>query len=353
MKRAVKISLKFATAKKRYRLDHLLRRLRKLTNRYIDFIWINGGKLDAATLNAVPCKCLSYRQRADCLKYALEIIASTKASAAALGKTPCKPCLRRSFKFSSLTATIEKGKGSFDYVLKISSVTPGHRIVIPFKSHKRLNHWLDKPGAKLLNGCIIKDEMAVLWIDVPNLPEKTKGDELGIDIGLNKLIATSEGEFIGISIKNLCSKIRRKQPGSQARQRAHRERDNYIRWAVKQLPWERIKIIAVENLKHLKRGKKPNRSKNFRKTIAPWTYCQVIERIKHLAAENRVALHFVDPRNTSRTCPSCGKVAKENRQGEKFRCIVCGHNADADTVGAVNIIARTCSNSRQSMVAGS
>jgi putative transposase len=28
----------------------------------------------------------------------------------------------------------------------------------------------------------------------------------------------------------------------------------------------------------------------------------------------------VDPRNTSRTCPTCGQVSKENREREMFEC---------------------------------
>lgn len=47
----------------------------------------------------------------------------------------------------------------------------------------------------------------------------------------------------------------------------------------------------------------------------------------------------VDPRNTSRTCPACGHVAKENRPTqEKFHCVACGHSAHADVVGALNVL---------------
>ncbi|MFF4419356.1 RNA-guided endonuclease InsQ/TnpB family protein [Streptomyces sp. NPDC001549] len=47
----------------------------------------------------------------------------------------------------------------------------------------------------------------------------------------------------------------------------------------------------------------------------------------------------VDPRNTSRTCPECGHVDKENRPTqEKFHCVSCGHQAHADTVGALNVL---------------
>ncbi len=188
MQRSIKVSLSFATAKKLRRLDHLLRRLRCLSNRYIDLLWDKGGDLDAATLNAIDCTHLGYRQRCDCLNYAREIIAGTRASAKRLGIAPSKPRLRRSFKFSSLTALVERGRGSFDYVLKISSTVADKRIVLPFRAHKRLNYWLAKPGAKLLNGCIIKDSEAVLWIRIPDELVKTEGDELGIDIGYNKLM---------------------------------------------------------------------------------------------------------------------------------------------------------------------
>jgi putative transposase len=47
----------------------------------------------------------------------------------------------------------------------------------------------------------------------------------------------------------------------------------------------------------------------------------------------------VDPRNTSRRCPACGHTVKENRPTqETFHCVSCGHNAHADTVGALNVL---------------
>ncbi|WP_406226480.1 transposase [Streptomyces albidoflavus] len=45
----------------------------------------------------------------------------------------------------------------------------------------------------------------------------------------------------------------------------------------------------------------------------------------------------VDPRNTSRTCPQCGHVDRENRDGEKFQCTACDHRDHADRVGAWNV----------------
>ncbi len=49
----------------------------------------------------------------------------------------------------------------------------------------------------------------------------------------------------------------------------------------------------------------------------------------------------VDPKNTSRTCPSCNHIAKENRESQAvFKCVACGHQAHADHVGALNVLRR-------------
>jgi len=49
----------------------------------------------------------------------------------------------------------------------------------------------------------------------------------------------------------------------------------------------------------------------------------------------------VDARNTSRTCPECGHVAKENRVSQaKFQCTACMFTANADHVGATNVLNR-------------
>ncbi|MGV9707031.1 RNA-guided endonuclease InsQ/TnpB family protein [Streptomyces sp. NPDC003483] len=62
--------------------------------------------------------------------------------------------------------------------------------------------------------------------------------------------------------------------------------------------------------------------------------------ILHAKAESAGReLIAVDPRNTSRTCPTCGHVSAENRPTqEKFHCVSCGHSAHADTVGALNVL---------------
>ncbi len=49
----------------------------------------------------------------------------------------------------------------------------------------------------------------------------------------------------------------------------------------------------------------------------------------------------VPPQNTSRCCPACNRTAKENRiTQEKFECVRCGYQNNADVVGAINVLLR-------------
>ena len=49
----------------------------------------------------------------------------------------------------------------------------------------------------------------------------------------------------------------------------------------------------------------------------------------------------VPAQNSSRTCPCCGHVAKENRQTQaNFECVECGYTENADVVGALNVLTR-------------
>lgn len=349
MKRAIKISLGLATAAKQHRIAALRREVLACAQRYIHLLWTGVGRLDASTLRRVPGGSLSYRHRSNCLKIALEIVASTRKAAKATGVSASCPVIHGAIRLGSLVAKIEPGEGSFDYVLNISGLVSGEPIVIPFRGHRRLNYWLSKQGAELLQGCTLGDGWAALWVDVPDQETKI-GTALGVDIGVNKLLVDSNGHRYGTEIKDVCARVRRRKPRSRGRLRASRARKDYINRAVKQLPWGTLGTLGVERLKNLKLGKKPGRGKTFRKAIAPWTYRQAIARIEMLAQENRVRLVDVDPRNTSRTCPICKTVAKESRVGEHFCCVSCGFAADADHVGAVNVLVRAHPNSHQSMV---
>jgi hypothetical protein len=48
----------------------------------------------------------------------------------------------------------------------------------------------------------------------------------------------------------------------------------------------------------------------------------------------------VNPAYTSQMCPHCGFVNGKNRNGDRFKCLNCGLEQDADRVAAMNLKAR-------------
>ena len=341
MRRAFPVTLKFATARKRRAICALLQAYRAAINFYIAALWENPGKLNAETLARLSDTRLSERYKSQALKQALEIVVSTKRSAKALGKRVSTPTFKGSATLDAKFVSVEAGRGIFDLVVRLSCLASGHRLTLPTKRTKPLNKWLSVPGAKLVQGASLSENQLVLWVDIPEQATKSQGKVLGIDIGVNKLVSDSDGNHYGTDFKSVRDKIRRRKPRSKARYQAFKERDNLINRSLNQLPWTDLMVVGVERLHDMKRGKRKGRGKTFRKAIAPWTYRQVLTRIEHKAQENRVRLVEVDPANTSRTCPTCSAARKENRRGEHFKCLSCGYMADADTVGALNVLART------------
>jgi IS605 OrfB family transposase len=341
MRRAVKVTLQFATERKRQTIAVLLEAYRAAVDFYIRSLWEKPGQLDKATLARLTQTRLSERYKSQALKQAIEIVVATKKSAKELGVPATCPIFKGAAVLDAKFATIEEGRGSFDLVVKLSVLKKGERLTIPTKRTAVLNKWLDKPSARLIQGCALSENSLILWVEIPDAEVKTEGAVLGVDVGVNKLLADSNGSFYGEDFKKLRDKIKRRKPGSKGRTRAHRERENLINEAANQLPWGAINTIGVEALHDMKRGKKKGRGKTFRKAMAPWTYRRVLNRIEDKAQENRVRLVRVDPANTSRTCPDCGAVHKENRKGKKFRCVICGRTGHADTIGATNVLDRT------------
>lgn len=140
MTRAVRISIDLATAAKRARLSAFLREYRTAANFYAQSVWDERGALDAATFRRYTGGSLGYNQRMSALKFALESVISTRKAARASGRTGRCPVFRRAVQLSNSICNVEAGRGAFDFVLKVSSLTPRERIVIPFKSHARLNY---------------------------------------------------------------------------------------------------------------------------------------------------------------------------------------------------------------------
>jgi len=342
MLRSFKISISHLTQEKKKALQAYRRELLHAVNSYIPSLWIEKGKLDAKTLKRLNSGSLGYRQKTEALKFSLETVISTKKSAKALKVKASVPKVEGAIRLSINTCKVEKFRQEhFDYCVRISGMKKGSPIEVPIKSNRALNRWLKKPGAKLLQGCQLSNKYISLFVEVPDTPLKTKGDTLAIDLGYNKLCVDNKNRRYGIKIKELCQAVARKKQGSIAKRRAIKRRDDYIAKVIKNLPWDEIQVLGIEDLTNLKKNTSKKSYKKLRKQMAPWAYSQVVMRIRNKSEENRVHLLEVDPKNTSRICPLCGWESIKNRSKESFHCKQCGHKADADYVGSLNLLRRT------------
>ncbi|ABA58658.1 Transposase, IS605 OrfB [Nitrosococcus oceani ATCC 19707] len=97
--------------------------------------------------------------------------------------------------------------------------------------------------------------------------------------------------------------------------------------------------IGLENLKHIRARVKANKAQ--RKRLHNWGFAQLRAFIEYKAKRAGVPVVIVDPRNTSRECPACGRIDKANRPTQsEFRCVECGHSNHADHNAAGNIARR-------------
>lgn len=337
MKRAVKLSLKFCTARKRRLLHALVVEQRAAVNTYLPHCH-EGAKLDKVTKALYTGGRVTSRQASAALNQAVSI---TTANQTRHRGRAVRPTLKGAVTFSN-TCQVQPGRCSFDYVIKLACLKRGEPVHIPVRGTAVLTKWLSMPGASLVQGCALSENNVVVWVDVPDSPLRESGTAGAVDIGMCKLLTYTDGQdhtFEGAEFKRLSEKLQRKRPGSNACRRARIERDEYIDATVKSLPWEKLNLLIIEDLKGLKTGKSPKRSKQFRKKQTPWRYCHIIKRIEQTAEANRVRLVRVDPAFTSQYCQACGTVSALNRAGELFRCVSCGHTGDADLIGARNILA--------------
>lgn len=342
MRRAVKINIsKFTTKSKLRKLNALYESYRGAINFFIKSLWHERGKLDKVTLARLQNTRLSERYKSQALKQAIETVIATKKSAKALKRKAKVPNFNGGMVLDAKFVSIEDGRNSFDIWLKLSTLKSGKRTWFPLCKTKMFNKWMSLPLAKLIQGaCLTKnksgDWYAVLWIELPDLPEKTNGEVVGCDVGFNALFALSSGQLIGEEIKRLSKKAARKVAGSKARQKARSEVKNYINRQFKLLPWSEMQTLVLEDLRGIKHGKRKNRSRTFRRNLSAWAVGYVRSRAEMLAQENRVHLGYSNPYKSSQECSQCGCVDRKNRCGDWFLCVRCGHAENADTNAAKN-----------------
>jgi putative transposase len=236
---------------------------------------------------------------------------------------------------------------------------------------------LHRPVKGIPKAITVRREGRRLWVtircvDVPAEPLPATGKEVGIDLGVTVLVATSDGTLItnrrhaqraGVRLARAQRDLATKQRGSRHRRRAvervaaaHRrvrnQRSDTLHKLSRQLVHDHDLIVherlVVSNLVQRPKPRPdgagtygPNGAgakSGLNRCIHDAGWGQLLAMIAYKAESAGRTVIAVDPRNTSRTCAHCGHVSAGNRRGAVFECQACHHEAHADTNAAVNIL---------------
>jgi putative transposase len=121
------------------------------------------------------------------------------------------------------------------------------------------------------------------------------------------------------------------------RRRNQIELERQINTALNQLFSQRQPTILVTEKLDL-RGKA--KSKKMSRQVSLWPRGILQERTDFKASTVGCRREQVNPAYTSQMCPHCGFVNGKNRSGDRFKCLNCWHEQDADRVAAMNLKAR-------------
>ena len=124
-------------------------------------------------------------------------------------------------------------------------------------------------------------------------------------------------------------------------------------------------LVCVEDLqvRNMSKSSKGNSERHGRmvkqksslnSSILDQGWSEFRRQLEYKMSWNGGMLLAVPSHNTSRTCPCCNHVSKDNRLTQaKFLCVECGYENHADVVGAINVLERgyrllACGESAQS-----
>jgi len=182
---------------------------------------------------------------------------------------------------------------------------------------------------------------------------KDVDDFLGVDLGIAQIASDSDGnQYSGKQVNALRGRHARLRAKLQALRTKSAKR-LLKRRSKKELRFAK-NVNHVISKELVGRAKDTNRGialedltgirervtvrKAQRRQHSSWSFSDLRTKIEYKAQLHGVAVVLVDPRNTSRTCSSCGCIDKANRKSQSnFVCVSCGFVSNADTNAAVNI----------------
>lgn len=242
----------------------------------------------------------------------------------------------------------------------VSIWTLDGRQAIPFVCGERQRTLLARRRGESDLACVSGEWYLFASCEVET-PGRFEADSaLGIDLGVTNIATDSDGDVhSGKLVKNMRYRQRRlrnklqklRTLGSRRRLRKLAGQERRFAKHANHCLSKRIvakaectkRAIALEELTHIRTRMKARRSQ--RATLHAWAFAQLRTFISYKAQLRGVPVHFVNPRNTSRTCPLCGHCAKENRKTQaSFVCTSSGFAGPADVIAAGIIASRAAVN---------
>jgi len=227
---------------------------------------------------------------------------------------------------------IERFNGHFDMCLKFGSGLP--KLVIPLNWTKHTNKFRDS-GWELGNSVRLGHNKKGLFVDLifekerPPLKEERK--VIGIDRGFNAMLVTSDGQVIGEELKEKIKK------GGKRRKSWHHFIETETYRDLKELNLDNINVISLENLKNVKRRTRGKFSRKVNRLLSFWLYAKVGKRLRQICEEKGIRISLKSPWKTSQRCSVCGNIDRRNRRGERFLCLSCGYETNADHNASRNL----------------
>jgi putative transposase len=202
----------------------------------------------------------------------------------------------------------------------------------------------------------------LVTVEAPDVAPRPSTDFIGVDFGVVNLAVDSDGEMhMGDDVertrkhyekvkRSLQRKATKQKRGGQrplnakrklkalsGRERRFKANTNHtIAKKIVAKATDTGRGVAIEDLEGIR--DRTRFRKKQRDRMSKWAFAELRGYIEYKAALRGVKVTAVDPRNTSKRCPSCNHVSRKNRiKRDVFLCDECGYFEHADIVGAKNI----------------
>jgi putative transposase len=253
-----------------------------------------------------------------------------------------------------------KGSGVYDSITFPQAGKTGCRITgnaIYISKIGNVKAILHRDIAGSVKTCTIRRQsgkwFACFTCDYEPEPLPESFESVGIDVGLEKFAALSDGSFVENPRffrrdEKALAKAQRKQSrtpkGSKPRRRANKvvsriherirnRRHDFVHQLSRKLV-NRYGLIAVEKLNV--KGMIQNHCLAKSISDASWSMFRSVLSGKAESAGRIVA--EINPAYTSQTCSKCGNVARKKLRERWHYCPMCGLSLDRDTNAAFNIL---------------